>query len=107
MAPSPASRGCCTTGGLYVGTMLSSRNAQYGRGREVASDTFVVDGDPGDKGHPHFYCDTQTLIELHRGFEVLECAIASRRPARTTGNSHWSVANHARPRRGVSLLSKR
>src|SRR5580765_555527 len=53
-------------GGLYVATMLSSRNAQYRRGREVAPDTFVVDGDPGDKGHPHFYCDTRTLIALHR-----------------------------------------
>ncbi|MBV9324162.1 MAG: class I SAM-dependent methyltransferase [Chloroflexi bacterium] len=72
-------------GGLYVGTMLSRRNVQYGRGREVAADTFVVDGDPGDKGHPHFYCSTATLIGLHRGFEVLDL----RDRAQTPGAFHW------------------
>src|SRR5579864_6498569 len=38
-------------GGLYVGSMLSQRNAGYGRGCEVRPGTFVVEGDPGDKGH--------------------------------------------------------
>ena len=86
-------------GGMYVGTMLSSRNAQYGRGREVAPDTFVVDGDPGDKGHPHFYCDTQTLIELHREFEILDV----RDREQTPGANHWEFTlerrEHATRRR--------
>jgi 2-polyprenyl-3-methyl-5-hydroxy-6-metoxy-1,4-benzoquinol methylase len=72
-------------GGLYVGTMLSRRNAQYGRGKQVAPGTFVVEGDPGDKGHPHFYCDTRTLIDLHSGFEVLDL---HDRP-QTPGAYHW------------------
>ncbi|MBV9576962.1 MAG: class I SAM-dependent methyltransferase [Chloroflexi bacterium] len=72
-------------GGLYVGTMLSRRNAQYGRGREVAPDTFVVDGDPNDKAHPHFYCDTRTLIDLHRGFEVIDL----RDREQSAGAFHW------------------
>jgi SAM-dependent methyltransferase len=82
-------------GGLYVGTMLSSRNAQYGRGREVAPDTFVVDGDPGDKGHPHFYCDTATLIALHRGFEVLDLRDREQVP----GANHWEFTLERRETR--------
>lgn len=80
-------------GGLYVGTLLSRRNAQYGQGREVAPDTFVVDGDPGDKGHPHFYCDTATLIAMHRGFEVLDL----RDREQTPGAYHWeyTLERHA------------
>jgi tellurite methyltransferase len=72
-------------GGLYVGSMLSNRNAGYGRGREVRAGTFVVDGDPGDKGHPHFYCDGQTLIAMHRGFEVLDLRDHEQAP----GAYHW------------------
>src|SRR5438034_513815 len=30
-----------TPGGIYQGTMLSQRNSKYGRGEEVARDTFV------------------------------------------------------------------
>jgi 2-polyprenyl-3-methyl-5-hydroxy-6-metoxy-1,4-benzoquinol methylase len=40
-------------GGLYQGTMLSKRNGNFGVGREVAPDTFVIDG-IDDKAHPHF-----------------------------------------------------
>ena len=59
-------------GGLLVASMLSTRNAQYARGREVAPDTFVVDGDPGDKGHPHLYCNTRTLLALVSAFDILD-----------------------------------
>jgi 2-polyprenyl-3-methyl-5-hydroxy-6-metoxy-1,4-benzoquinol methylase len=79
-------------GGLYVGTMLSRRNARYGQGRQVAPGTFVVEGDPGDKGHPHFYCDTQTLIELHRGFEVLKLHDRDQTP----GAYHWEFTMERR-----------
>src|SRR3546814_1748958 len=44
-------------GGLFHGTLLSKRNRNYGLGREIAPDTFVIDGADGDKGHPHCYGD--------------------------------------------------
>ena len=72
-------------GGIYVGTMLSKRDANYGRGREVQPDTFVVDDATDDKVHPHFYCDSRTLLELHRGFEVLDLR-ANQQPS---GANHW------------------
>jgi len=81
-------------GGLYVGTMLSSRNAQYRRGREVAPDTFVVDGDAGDKRHPHFYCDTRTLLALHQEFDVLDL----RDRAQAPGAFHWEFTFERRRR---------
>ncbi len=80
-------------GGLYVGTMLSTRNAQYRRGREVAPNTFVVDGDTGDKRHPHFYCDTRTLLALHAGFDVLDL----RDRAQSPGAFHWEFTFERRP----------
>jgi 2-polyprenyl-3-methyl-5-hydroxy-6-metoxy-1,4-benzoquinol methylase len=40
-------------GGAYQGTMLSKRNRNFGQGREVAPDTFVIDA-ISDKAHPHF-----------------------------------------------------
>jgi tellurite methyltransferase len=72
-------------GGLYLGTMLSKRNRDYGPGEQVAEDTFVVPDDPGDKSHPHFYCDGPTLLALHTGFEVLEL----RDREQTPGHHHW------------------
>jgi hypothetical protein len=40
-------------GALYQGTMLPTRNINYGRGRTVAPDTFVVDGAGSDcAGNP-------------------------------------------------------
>ncbi len=74
-------------GGLYQGTMLTKRNVNFGRGREIAPDTFVVDGDP-DKGHPHFYCDARGVIELYAGLEVLSLAqVEHHKP----GSWHWHL----------------
>src|SRR4051794_35153505 len=72
-------------GGLVVGSMLSKRNTNFGVGREVQPDTFVVDGVDTDKIHPHFYCDAATLIALHRGFEVVELRDREQEP----GAHHW------------------
>jgi SAM-dependent methyltransferase len=78
-----------TAGGMYVGSMLSKRNAHYGQGREVRPDTFVVDDATGDERHPHFYCDGARLIEMHRGFfEVLELRDREQAP----GAWHWEFA---------------
>jgi tellurite methyltransferase len=74
-------------GGLFQSTMLSKRNAACGVGWEVARDTYVDSSDAGDKGHPHFYCDGRTLMELHHGFEVLELVDIEQGP----GAWHWHV----------------
>jgi tellurite methyltransferase len=57
-------------GGIYQGTMLSTRNANYGEGRAVAPDTFVIDG-AEEKSHAHYYCDAARLVGLLAGFELL------------------------------------
>src|SRR5262249_44943231 len=56
-------------GALYQGTMLSTRNSNYGRGKAVAPGTFV-DGTK-ERAHPHFYCDAAGLVALFAGFELL------------------------------------
>ncbi|WP_119459002.1 class I SAM-dependent methyltransferase [Rhodospirillaceae bacterium SYSU D60014] len=74
-------------GGLYLGTMLTKRNVNFGRGREVGRGTFVIDGD-NDKGHPHFYCDAGELAALFAEFEVLSLKqVEHRRP----GSWHWHL----------------
>lgn len=80
-------------GGLFQSTMLSKRNAAYGVGQEVAPDTYVDPNDPGDKRHPHFYCDARTLLELHYGFEVLEVADVEQLP----GAWHWHLLMERTP----------
>ncbi len=57
-------------GGIFQGTMLSKRNALYGKGRLIAKDTFIIDDDD-EKSHSHFYCDYGELLELLAGFRVL------------------------------------
>jgi 2-polyprenyl-3-methyl-5-hydroxy-6-metoxy-1,4-benzoquinol methylase len=57
-------------GGIYQGTMLSKRNGNFRRGREVAPDTFIID-EQSDKAHPHFYCDARGVVEIFSGFELL------------------------------------
>ena len=69
-------------GGVYQGTMLSKRSANFDLGEEVATDTFIKPcikpgikpgiHPCGDKGHPHFYCDAVGLVGLFGGFELLE-----------------------------------
>lgn len=55
---------------LYQGTMLSARNVYCGKGREIAPQTFVIDGDE-EKSHAHSYCDAAQLAALFTGFELL------------------------------------
>lgn len=52
-------------GGLLQITLLSKGHRLYGRGAEIAPDTFVFDdeADP-DKAHPHFYCDAAGARDL-------------------------------------------
>jgi tellurite methyltransferase len=74
-------------GGLYQGTMLSTRNANYGEGRAVAPDTFVIDG-AEEKSHAHYYCDAARLVALFAGFELLSLnQDAQGKP----GAWHWQI----------------
>jgi SAM-dependent methyltransferase len=74
-------------GGIYQSTMLSKRNEAFGIGTEISKDTFVDEADSGDKAHPHFYCNAQTLVDLHVGFEVLALDDAEQVP----GAWHWNL----------------
>ena len=83
-------------GALFQGTMLPTRNINYGRGRTVAPDTFVVDTFVRDgaeeRGHPHFYCDAVTLVALFAGFELLSLKQQlQRKPGSCTGTSSPSA----------------
>jgi tellurite methyltransferase len=73
-------------GGLYQGTMLSKRDAQFGRGRPVAPDTFIRGNDPN--AHPHYYCDLAGLTALFAGFELLSL---SQEEQRRPGSWHWHI----------------
>jgi SAM-dependent methyltransferase len=76
-------------GGLYQGTMLSKRNINFGKGQEVAKDTFINDED-GDKGHPHFYCNAFELVTLFSGFGF-ELISLTDLPNGKPGSYHWHL----------------
>jgi SAM-dependent methyltransferase len=71
--------------GVFLGTMLSKRNRDYGVGREVSQDTFVVDGATDDKVHPHLYVHANDVLALHGGFELLSLQDVEQAP----GANHW------------------
>ena len=73
-------------GGLYQGTMLSKRDAQFGRGGPVAPDTFIRGSDA--KAHPHYYCDLVGLAALLAGFELLSL---TQEEQRRPGSWHWHI----------------
>lgn len=74
-----------TGGGIFQGTFLSKRNANFGKGTRVAADTFVID-EPGDKVHPHFYANAGDVVRLLDGFELLSL---DDREQRRPGGFHW------------------
>jgi hypothetical protein len=63
---------------------------QLGRGRTVAPDTFVVDGE--ERGHPHFCCDVPALIVLFAGLELLSL---KQQQHRKPGFWHWQHRRRA------------
>jgi SAM-dependent methyltransferase len=78
-------------GGTYQGTMLSKRNAKYGKGEEIAPNTFVedaVDPEDSDKIHPHYYCNAAELVELFSDFELL--SLIDREHVKP-GSWHWHM----------------
>jgi tellurite methyltransferase len=74
-------------GGLFLGTFLAKRNARFGEGRLVATDTYVIDGEE-EKDHAHFYVDLFGLHRVLAGFHVLDL---EQREHRKPGSWHWHV----------------
>lgn len=72
-------------GGTFQGTFLSKRNRHYGHGRELAPNTFILEG-VSDKGHPHFYCHAAELVKLLEGFEIVSLID---REQLQPGSYHW------------------
>jgi len=75
-------------GGLFQGTMLSKRNGNYGVGKQIAPNTFVIADAEGDKNHPHFYCNAAELVKLFEDFELLSLFD---REHEKPGHYHWHV----------------
>lgn len=74
-------------GGLYQGTMLPTRNSNYGLGRRIAPDTFVNDAIE-ERAHPHYYCDAAGVVALFAGFELLSL---TQREHKKPGSWHWHI----------------
>jgi tellurite methyltransferase len=79
-------------GALFQGTMLTTRNSNYGVGRLIAPGTFIVDGQE-EKGHPHFYCDAGGLLTLFTGFELLSL---TQQQQRKPNSWHWHIVAERR-----------
>jgi len=71
--------------GIFQGTMLTKRNAYFGKGREVAPDTYVND-DEDEKKHAHFYCNARELAVLLHNFELLSLR---QQQQLKPGSYHW------------------
>lgn len=78
-------------GGTFLGTMLSARRLPFekakARGREIARNTWVFDGED-DKVHPHYFCNGRDLLSLFFGFEVWSL---TDREHDTPGSWHWHL----------------
>lgn len=78
-------------GGTFMGTMLSARRLPVEKakapGCEISRNTWVFDG-PGDKVHPHYFCDARDLLMLLSGFEVLSLRDQIHD---TPGSWHWHL----------------
>jgi SAM-dependent methyltransferase len=81
-------------GGLYQATMLSKRSVDYGRGEQVAPNTYVQPRGHGDKALPHLFADEHDLLRLHGGFGLLA---AEDRDQTGGGEQHWYCLFEALP----------
>ena len=76
-------------GGTFMATMLSARRLPVEQaraaGREISRNTWVFDG-PGDKVHPHYFCNAADLIALMPQFEIVTLFD---RPHDKPGSWHW------------------
>jgi len=75
-------------GGIFQTTMLSKRNAEYGKGTEVSPNSWVQPDGPEDKAYPHLYSDEHDLLRLYRKFRLLT---AFDDQHRVPGSYHWHL----------------
>jgi len=79
------------SGGTFMATMLSARRVPVERakavGREISRNTWTFDG-PGDKIHPHYFCNAADLIALMPAFEMLTLFD---RVHEKPGSWHWHL----------------
>lgn len=79
------------SGGTFMATMLSARRVPVERakavGREISRNTWTFDG-PGDKIHPHYFCNAADLIGLMPAFEMLTLFD---RVHEKPGSWHWHL----------------
>ena len=76
-------------GGIFQSTLLSKRNAGFGEGREVAKDTWVVEGNE-EKSHPHCYL---TAVEAVQTLAQARLRVLSIRHVSHSkpGSYHWHL----------------
>lgn len=78
-------------GGTFMATMLSARRLPVEQarapGREISRNTWIFDG-PGDKVHPHYFCNAADLIALMPQFEIVTLFD---RPHDKPGSWHWHL----------------
>jgi tellurite methyltransferase len=78
-------------GGTFMATMLSTRRLPIelakAPGREISRNTWVFEG-PGDKVHPHYFCDASDLLALMPEFEVFTLYD---REHEKPGSWHWHL----------------
>jgi SAM-dependent methyltransferase len=82
-------------GGAFQGTLLSTAHESYGRGREVAPGTFVMEGAGDDKAHPHYYCDEAGARALLRQAFEMRSLIAKDHAAPNTAHWHFVAERRA------------
>ena len=75
--------------GIFQGTMLTKRNAYYGKGRRVAPHTYINDEEE-EKKHAHFYCNVRELAELLYDFEILSLR---QQEQLKPGSYHWNIVS--------------
>lgn len=77
--------------GTFMGTMLSTRRLPVERakaaGQEISRNTWVFDG-PGDKVHPHYFCNARDLLALFHRFEVWSLVDTEHD---SPGSWHWHL----------------
>ena len=64
-------------GGRFVGSVISSEDARYGDGEQIAEHTFVHDRPPED-GVPHHYVTEAALRGHLRGFTTVDLSLIER-----------------------------
>jgi SAM-dependent methyltransferase len=75
-------------GGLFVGTLLSTRTWKYGEGEMLEPETFVQPRGP-EAGVPHHYCDESESRSLLSGFELLDLHLDEFADEAGERQSHW------------------